>query len=117
MQLGGLPELPPHARYVPHANECYDWGTFGWLLLHSGLVGDYKAYKHFFFINSSVRGPFLPAYARVRGAGGPADRGQAQGGGGGAEQREWGCSSTVKKWGLQLREQQLDSGRHSHTWW
>ena len=59
-----LPELPPNARYVHHANECYDWGTFGWLLLESGHVR-LNNYKYFFFINSSVRGPFLPAYARV----------------------------------------------------
>ena len=24
--------LPPNARYVTHRNECYDWGTLGWLL-------------------------------------------------------------------------------------
>ncbi len=27
-----LPALPRNARYVVHKNECYDWGTFGWLL-------------------------------------------------------------------------------------
>jgi hypothetical protein len=26
---------------------------------------DISAYKYFFFVNSSVRGPYLPAYARV----------------------------------------------------
>ena len=46
--------------------SCYDWGTFGWLLMHSGHV-EYKRYRYFFFINSSVRGPFMPPYARVRG--------------------------------------------------
>ena len=59
-----LPVLPKNAKYVYHANECYDWGTFGWLL-ESGHV-DIKKYKYFFFMNCSVRGPFLPAYARVR---------------------------------------------------
>ena len=24
--------LPPNARYLTHRNECYDWGTLGWLL-------------------------------------------------------------------------------------
>lgn len=24
--------LPSNARYVTHKNECYDWGTLGWLL-------------------------------------------------------------------------------------
>ncbi len=33
----GLPALPANARYVYHPNECYDWGTVGWLL-QSGLV-------------------------------------------------------------------------------
>lgn len=60
-----LPALPAHARYVSHQNECYDWGTYGWLLLTSGMV-DIRQYRFFFFVNSSVRGPYLPAYARVR---------------------------------------------------
>ncbi|KIY96554.1 hypothetical protein MNEG_11409, partial [Monoraphidium neglectum] len=58
-----LPPLPPHARYVFHENVCYDWGTFGWLLMGSGHV-DPRRYRYFFFINSSVRGPFMPPYAR-----------------------------------------------------
>ncbi len=66
LQNVSLPELPMHAQYVPHANECYDWGSYGWLLLRSGHV-NVTAYRYFFFINSSVRGPFMPAYARVRG--------------------------------------------------
>lgn len=33
----GLPLLPSNARYVYHTNECYDWGTAGWLL-QSDLV-------------------------------------------------------------------------------
>lgn len=36
-------------------------GTFGWLLLESGEV-DYTNYKHFVFVNSSVRGPYIPVY-------------------------------------------------------
>ena len=32
LELDDLPLLPRNARYVMHANECYDWGTFGWLL-------------------------------------------------------------------------------------
>jgi hypothetical protein len=36
--LPPLPSLPPNARYIPHGNECYDWGTFGWLL-RTGQVG------------------------------------------------------------------------------
>eukprot|EP00882_Tetradesmus_deserticola_P016554 GHRQ01017688.1.p1 GENE.GHRQ01017688.1~~GHRQ01017688.1.p1 ORF type:complete len:308 (+),score=99.69 GHRQ01017688.1:374-1297(+) len=60
-----LPELPAHAKYVHHQNECYDWGTYGWLLLRSGML-DISTYSFFFFVNSSVRGPYLPAYARGR---------------------------------------------------
>ena len=26
--LAGLPVLPANARYVLHANECFDWGTY-----------------------------------------------------------------------------------------
>ena len=26
------PELPSNARYIEHPNECFDWGTIGWLL-------------------------------------------------------------------------------------
>jgi hypothetical protein len=33
----GLPLLPSNGRYVYHTNECYDWGTAGWLL-KSNLV-------------------------------------------------------------------------------
>ncbi|MEW5312893.1 MAG: hypothetical protein WDW38_004491 [Sanguina aurantia] len=63
-KLLDLPQLPSNAKYVLHANECYDWGTFGWLL-DSGHV-HVKRYKYFFFMNCSVRGPFMPAYARGR---------------------------------------------------
>jgi hypothetical protein len=59
-----LPDLPAHAAYLRHKNECYDWGSYGWVLLQTGLVNIGK-YRYFFFVNSSVRGPFLPAYARV----------------------------------------------------
>lgn len=61
-----LPPLPPNARYEPHDNACYDWGTIGWLL-RSGRVAASR-YKFLLFLNSSTRGPFLPAYWPVRGA-------------------------------------------------
>lgn len=56
-----LPALPANARYVYHANECYDWGTIGWALA-SGLV-DTEPYTYYIFMNSSVRGPFLAPYS------------------------------------------------------
>ena len=59
-----LPALPHNARYVFHENRCYDWGTFGWAI-NEGQV-DAAKYRAFVFINSSVRGPFLPAYFPVR---------------------------------------------------
>lgn len=59
LQLEKLPRLPPNAKYVQHKNECYDWGTFGWLLLKSGHVSPSK-YKFIVLTNSSVRGPYLP---------------------------------------------------------
>ena len=61
-----LPVLPPNARYLRHANECFDIGTVGWVL-HSQLgPRGTKTYKYFVWLNSSVRGPFLPAYLRGR---------------------------------------------------
>ena len=35
-----LPPLPDNVRAVEHVNECYDWGTFGWVrsLVVSGVV-------------------------------------------------------------------------------
>lgn len=58
-----LPSLPNHAKYVHQSGPCYDMGSYGWLLSSGHL--QYRQYKYFFFLNSSVRGPYLPAYARV----------------------------------------------------
>jgi hypothetical protein len=58
--VDSLPELPRNARYVVHSNECYDWGTFGWLFSERKV--DPSAYRYIIFLNSSVRGPFLPSY-------------------------------------------------------
>jgi hypothetical protein len=59
-----LPPLPKNARYLFHQNECFDWGSVGWAI-RTGMVNTRK-YKYFFFMNSSVRGPFLPSYHEVR---------------------------------------------------
>jgi hypothetical protein len=59
-----LPDLPANAKYLHHANECFDWGTFGWALEHEKV--QVRDYKYFIFLNSSVRGPFLPPYLQVR---------------------------------------------------
>ena len=103
-----LPAMPPNVHAVRHNNECFDWGTFGWV--RSGPAGGSRAcwschraggsragpsppchlaslpppanrlppqainehivdtsrYQYIVFLNSSVRGPFLPTYWPVR---------------------------------------------------
>ncbi len=59
-----LPQLPRNARYVFHENRCYDWGTFGWAMTERKV--DTSRYIYIIFMNSSVRGPFLPAHWPVR---------------------------------------------------
>ena len=55
--------LPGNARLLYHDNECYDWGTLGWIM-SAGMV-DAEDYKYFIMINSSVRGPYAPPYMPV----------------------------------------------------
>ena len=56
-----LPDhLPSNVKVVHHENDCFDWGTFGWVV-NSGIV-DTSLYGYIIFLNSSVRGPFLPPY-------------------------------------------------------
>jgi hypothetical protein len=61
-----LPPLPSNARYLRHANECFDIGTVGWVLQTQLGPRGTQPYKYFVWLNSSVRGPFLPAYLRGR---------------------------------------------------
>lgn len=56
--------MPGNARLLYHDNECYDWGTLGWIM-SAGIV-DIQDYKYFIMINSSVRGPYAPPYQPVR---------------------------------------------------
>lgn len=65
LQVEHLPPLPSNAKYVPHKNECYDWGAVGWLLLRSGHV-DLSRFTYFVITNCSVRGPYLPTYLPVQ---------------------------------------------------
>ena len=75
VDLATLPPLPPNVHLVHHANRCFDVGTFGELLgglrnstpLLDVRGGDVplkplSSYEFFCVINSSVRGPFLPAW-------------------------------------------------------
>lgn len=48
---------------VERENTCYDFGAWG---IGISSVEDLSRYSHFFFINSSVRGPFLPVYETRR---------------------------------------------------
>ena len=64
-----LPALPPNARYVLHQNQCWDWGSFGWLL---GLPPSHRdhvntsRYRYFAMVNTGIRGPMLPDYLEER---------------------------------------------------
>jgi hypothetical protein len=57
-----LPTLPKNARYVHHTNKCYDWGSIGWVF--DNRLVDPDNYTYFIFMNSSVRGPFVPPHLR-----------------------------------------------------
>ncbi len=59
-----LPDLPANAQYLPHENRCFDWGANGWAVAE-GKVAPTR-YSHIILVNSSVRGPYLPAYWPVR---------------------------------------------------
>jgi hypothetical protein len=48
--------LPANCRVVRRDNTCYDGGSIGAVLEGLNLA----AFRYFVFINSSVRGPFLP---------------------------------------------------------
>ncbi|KAK9817964.1 hypothetical protein WJX72_005006 [[Myrmecia] bisecta] len=62
IEIGELPLLPTNAQTINHPNECFDLGTVGWLL--DDQIVDVSKYKFFIWLNSSVRGPFLPAYMK-----------------------------------------------------
>lgn len=55
-----LPLLPKNGRYLHHENLCFDWGTVNWLIETKQI--DIANFRYFVFMNSSVRGPFLPAF-------------------------------------------------------
>ncbi|TVY42963.1 hypothetical protein LSUB1_G001270, partial [Lachnellula subtilissima] len=48
-------------RVVQRKNDCYDIGAYAEVLTKDDL---YKGYKRFIMLNASIRGPFLPSWAR-----------------------------------------------------
>jgi hypothetical protein len=62
--IKSAPLLPSNARFLLHPNECFDLGTVGWVL--QTQIKNINKYKYFIWLNSSVRGPFLPPYLRGR---------------------------------------------------
>ena len=57
-----LPDLPPNAEYVS-VRTCYELGHVG--MVFSGLTRaqiDLQPYTYFVWLDSTVRGPFLPSY-------------------------------------------------------
>eukprot|EP00887_Chlorella_sp_A99_P004453 scaffold30.g4453.t1 len=56
--------LPSNVEIVQTQVKCYNWGTLGWVLKSRGDVGRYKKYV---WLDSSVRGPFLPNYIEATG--------------------------------------------------
>jgi hypothetical protein len=54
-------DLPTNVRVLHHPNECFDLGTVGWVLQ---THVDISRYTFFLWLNSSVRGPFMPSYLR-----------------------------------------------------
>ncbi|KAK9808001.1 hypothetical protein WJX73_002333 [Symbiochloris irregularis] len=59
-EFSNRPALPTNARYLEHPNKCFDWGTSGWVF-ENGHANP-NIYRYFVFLNSSGRGPYLPAY-------------------------------------------------------
>lgn len=48
-------------RIVERANDCYDIGAYAEVLTTDDL---YKGYKKFIMLNASIRGPFVPYWAK-----------------------------------------------------
>ncbi|KAK9848558.1 hypothetical protein WJX84_002458 [Apatococcus fuscideae] len=64
-ELEEIVEASPGAvRVERHSVECYDWGTIGWLMDTRRI--ETKPFRYFIFMNSAVRGPFIPPYLQGR---------------------------------------------------
>lgn len=57
-------QLPRNVQLLRVGIRCYNAGTVGWVLQNAGL--DLSRFQYFVWLNSSVRGPFLTAYAGPR---------------------------------------------------
>ncbi|KAI8114536.1 hypothetical protein M9434_002658 [Picochlorum sp. BPE23] len=51
-------------RVMKHENKCFDIGTVGWVfsVLEVSDSAYLDSYSYYIWLNSSVRGPFLPSY-------------------------------------------------------
>jgi hypothetical protein len=59
-----LPNLPSNAQYVYYGDKnCRGWGSMAWFLTENLEI--LPQYQYFIFLDSAVRGPFLPAYYQV----------------------------------------------------
>ena len=57
-----LPDLPPNAEYLS-IRGCFELGHVGKVLFSQSKVQvDLSQYKYFVWLDSTVRGPFLPSY-------------------------------------------------------
>ena len=68
------PSLAPPPQVVRAGGRCFIWGTVGWVLSEVPEASP-RRYKHYVWLDSSSRGPFLPAYVKhlqVGGEGAPA---------------------------------------------
>lgn len=52
--------IPDHIEIVRPPNRCFPAGLVGWVLRNSEI--DTSRFKYFVWLDSSVRGPYLPAY-------------------------------------------------------
>lgn len=55
--------VPSYVKVLYRDNKGYDFGGWSEALLTQNL---YKNYETFIFVNSSVSGPFIPSYCRLR---------------------------------------------------
>ena len=58
-----IPKNMSHIKVIKRDNTCFDLGAMG-LVLKSNNNALVKQYKRFILMNSSIRGPFIPTWAK-----------------------------------------------------